>query len=306
MNKSVFFITLFSICFLSIFKVNKVNAAWQEQLFIPGTKGNIEKDWIKDGVNGKATYTNEGMLFDTANGTGDAYSSILWTKQVFKGDVRLEYKFKRLNTNINNGKSMVSMVLLYGHGIGGQYPDDISTWKRPVSGQGFHKTMNHHSISYATSYKRIRTRINTGRNLVKPEYTHVPYFKPGVWHKIIVTKKGLKLSMEVENLDSKQKDVYSWDLPRTYNHGRVGFRQMYMYKNLYKDIKISSSGASLTPTLTPTPTNTVTPILTIQDPTPTPTSTPASNINSRYDLDENGVVNLLDLISLIKYIFGSN
>lgn len=49
---------------------------------------------------------------------------------------------------------------------------------------------------------------------------------------------------------------------------------------------------------TPTPTPTVTP-------TPTPTITPSPTVNQKYDLNEDGVVNLNDVIHLIKYLFTS-
>lgn len=241
---------------ISLALVPNVEAqSWQPMWQVSGTNGNWQDDWIKDGTNGRAQYTNDGLEFDTTSGEGDEYSSILWSKPKFEGSVKFEYEFKRVDTNTDSG---VSIVLLYGHGTGGVYPDDISTWNRPVSDRDFHRTMNNITISYATNDKQVRTRINTGRNLVEPVYKNVPYFQPGVWHKIMVTQEGLNLSMEVENLATNQKDTYSWNLPRTYDHGRVGLRQMYMHKNVYRNIKVSGLNAkSSEPTSTIVPTNTL-------------------------------------------------
>lgn len=69
----------------------------------------------------------------------------------------------------------------------------------------------------------------------------------------------------------------------------------YAYSGSKPDIGAVESGLVVVPTPTPTPSTSV----------PTPTPTPSTTPVNKYDVDENGVVDLGDIIDFIKYIFGN-
>ena len=64
---------------------------WRVEFSDPGT-GHWAKNWFLDGDHAVVSNDNDGMTIDATGGY-----AVLWTKQEFDGDVRIEYDFQRLD-----------------------------------------------------------------------------------------------------------------------------------------------------------------------------------------------------------------
>lgn len=214
-------------------------SSWELVLSDSGT-GDWSEQWFKDGSKSTITNTPEGMIYQTALADGpdkDEGHEVLWTKASFKGDVRVEYDFTRLDSNLKH----VSVCILYLHatGRGGEQPEDISLWmdqrSTPQMARYF-RGMKLYHISYActggedNNYIRARqypTKGNFVRDtLIEPSFENVDLFKPGeTWH-LVFEKTGSILSFTA----SKGEEVHQWQWDLSgrapLHEGRIGLRQM--------------------------------------------------------------------------------
>ena len=144
----------------------------------------------------------------------DAHHMVLWTRESFAGDLKIEYDYTRLD----NEKQCVTILYIQATGSG-EAPclKDIAQWNalRGVSAMKMYfNHLNTYHISYAafpnsgddrTQYFRARRYMpkKTGlRNTdLEPDYYPKGLFESGVEHKITVIKKDRDLFMRVENPD---------------------------------------------------------------------------------------------------------
>lgn len=236
------------------FEELNVSSDWKLKLNDPGT-GNWQDHWFLDGLQAKVDNSAEGMNFSAGPINRDnAHHAVLWTKDIFKGDVKIEYEYTRTDQQLIN----VNILYIQANGIGeGPYVKDISQWNKlreiPAM-RTYFNNMNALHISYAAfktknedpedDYIRIRkypaTETIPFKNTeIPPAYFNTGLFLPGVAYKITVIKTDDMLFFQVAGEDEKM--LYSWPLTDTENiqEGRIGLRHMYTRSARYSNFKIS-------------------------------------------------------------------
>ncbi|MDQ8193611.1 DUF1961 family protein [Coraliomargarita sp. SDUM461004] len=232
------------------------NANWHEIMSDSG-QDDWTEHWFVDGHKATLKNTPDGMFYAAGPIEGDhASHSVLWSRESFQGDLKLEFEFTRLDTV----SRFVCIVYLYATGFGPEpYVEDISEWNEhrqiPYMSTYFdHMNLLH--ISYAAFDNKIETGEDSAyirarrypRALFKgrfdgmeldPDYAAVGLFKPGIPHHVTVIKHGETMYMNVSN--SEEERLYHWDLTQVPNldTGRIGLRHMWQRAGLYKNIKVS-------------------------------------------------------------------
>lgn len=215
---------------------------------------NWQDNWFKDGLISVVEQNEKGMdLIAGPVNRNDAHHTVLWTKQSFDGDIKIEYDYTRTDSQIVN----VNILYIQAQGIGKEgrgadiaewnaYRDTASMWK-------YYFYMNPLHISYAAfpmvntdpenDYIRIRkypaeTQEKFKDTEILPAYFKTGLFLPGVTYKITVIKTQSKLYFKVKgNGDEK---LFSWDLAegQSPEKGRIGLRHMFTRSARYKNFKV--------------------------------------------------------------------
>lgn len=235
------------------FQVLSNMSSWNLQLDDPCTD-NWENNWFLDGLIAKVEQSEKGMnLIAGPVNRNDAHHTVLWTKQSFAGDVKIEYNYTRTDRQVVN----VNILYIQATGIGKDgFDADISKWNEfrevPTMSKYFNY-MNALHISYAAfemvnddpedDYIRIRKYPATEETPfsdteILPAYFNTGLFLPGETYKITVIKSGLKIFMNVKG--KELEELYSWDLPaeNPIPEGRIGLRHMYTRSAIYSDFKV--------------------------------------------------------------------
>ncbi|HSD08058.1 DUF1961 family protein, partial [Flavobacterium sp.] len=211
--------------------------------------------WFLDGLHADIKNTKEGMLFNPGNIEGDdAYNAVLWTKDSFKGDLKIEYNYTK-----TDAKTIYATILyIQATGIGvAPYSEDITKWNNlreiPAMKTYFNNMKTLH-ISYAsfdnknTDIKKdyIRARIYpvlSGQNF--NTITEIPsasfetgLFNTGETYKITVIKTREKLYFNVVGKNISK--LFTWNLSNTpaVLEGRIGLRHMFSRTALYRDFSV--------------------------------------------------------------------
>ena len=216
--------------------------------------GAWEKEWSLDGAKAKVLNTDRGMEFYAGPVPAeDASHSVLWTKRSFRGDIRVEYEYTRLDS----ATRYVNILYLLATGSGAEgYPKDIMQWsgKRNIPAMRIYfNNMNLLHISYAAfdntntdgdnDYIRARRYLpGTGKGLqgtgLVPDYYRTGLFLPGEKYRITVIKHGNDLYMQVRH--GKEEKICHWDISGfpTLMDGRIGLRQMGSRAARYRNFKV--------------------------------------------------------------------
>jgi len=227
---------------------------WQEMFFDPGT-GDWKERWFLDGEVGKVQTGPKGMKLTAGpEFKNNAHHMVLWTKVSFKGDLKIEYDYTRLD----NESRCVNILYIQATGSGAEpYTKDISAWnqlRQIPAMQRYYDHMNTYHISYAafpnqgkdrTSYIRARRYMPNRTGLkgtdLKPDYYPEGLFVTGVKHKITVIKKDRAVLMCIENPDQTFYCHMSNSKLPVVTEGRVGLRHMYTRSARYQNLRISNS-----------------------------------------------------------------
>ncbi|MCP4785375.1 MAG: DUF1961 family protein [Fuerstiella sp.] len=226
--------------------------SWENVFFDPGT-GDWEKRWFLDGEVGRVKTGPEGMeLTAGPEFRNDAHHMVLWTRDRFAGDLKIEYDFTRLDDETR----CVNILYIQATGSAdGPYEKDIATWnelRRVPAMRMYFDHMHAYHISYAafpngedaTSYIRARRYMPGASGLkgtdLKPDYYPEGLFRKGVPHRITVIKKARDLFMRIENADQIfHCHMANPDLPAV-EEGRVGLRHMFTRSSRYQNFRIST------------------------------------------------------------------
>lgn len=214
---------------------------WQDHWFLDGKIATVENS--ERGMNFKAGPVNR----------NDAHHAVLWTRKSFEGDVKIEYKYTRTDSQTVN----VNILYIQATGIGQEpYKKDIAQWSRlrevPKMSTYF-KYMKTLHISYAAfgmdnqdplaDYIRVRQypvteTISFDDMAIPPDFFKTGLFLPGKTYKVTLIKTREKLFFRVEGDGKVQK--YSWVLnkPESILEGRIGLRHMYTRSANYRDFKV--------------------------------------------------------------------
>ena len=228
---------------------------WQEVFFDTGA-GNWRDQWSLDGL--KATVSNSGQGMNFSAGPvprENASHAVLWTRQSFSGDLKIEYEY----TRTDQANQYVNILYIQASGSGEEgFPKDISQWadQRTVPAMSVYwGNMHTYHISYAAygrepvtdDYDYIRARRyrpdvlpkKNGPILEPDSYERSGLFAPGVAHRITVIKHGNELFMMIRN--SEKEYLAHWvntEQPPV-TEGRIGLRHMYTRSARYRDFRVS-------------------------------------------------------------------
>jgi hypothetical protein len=230
---------------------------WQQQFYDSGCCDWQEK-WFLDGKEADITHSENGMTFTTGELEMDpSHHAVLWTKQNFVGDIKIEYDFTRLDTE----NKWATMLYIQATGVESDtYHKDINQW-RELRNIPYMKTyfnyMNLLHISYASygkddvgvdkDYVRARRypvkegdvfRTDT---VIEGDIFNTGLFVPNQTYHITVIKKQHKLFMQVTNEDKKSR-LFSWNTSKfpLVKEGRIGLRQMWRKSATYRNISVST------------------------------------------------------------------
>jgi hypothetical protein len=231
---------------------NAAAGAW-ESVFFDDCTGDYRDQWFLDGEVATVTNTPDGMRLTSGHEAGnDAHHMVLWTREPFKGDVKIEYDYRRLDSQPQG----VNIIYIQATGSGdGPYVPDIAEWAglRKVAAMGeYFNHMNTYHISYAvgmpgSNYIRARRYIPLpeGQGLrgteIMPDYGPTGFFGPGVGYGITIIKRDQELFMRVTEKNSGRTAHYHWNnnTHPPVTEGRIGLRQMATKSALYANFRVS-------------------------------------------------------------------
>ncbi|MFY0652430.1 MAG: hypothetical protein JXQ96_10370 [Cyclobacteriaceae bacterium] len=228
---------------------------WELKFSDPCTS-NWQNNWFLDGDIAKVEHNEYGMeLIAGPINRNDAHHSVLWTKQSFEGDLKIEYNYTRTDSQIVN----VNILFIQATGTGKEgFDKDISKWndyrKVPTMSK-YWLNMNTIHVSVAAfpmvnedpenDYIRVRRypaaskdREDFNKMEVPPTSFKTGLFKTGVTYKMTWIKSNSKLYLEMNGDDQLKR--YSWDLSKfdPITEGRIGLRHMFTRSAAYKDFKV--------------------------------------------------------------------
>lgn len=229
------------------FNSAKNEQAWELQ-FEDSCTDNWKSNWFLDGLRADVGNTYRGMLFSAGPVENDhACHAVLWTKPSFKGDVKIEYDYTRLDTRTSQ------VNILYIQATGKERDKkDIFEWRdeRTIPFmRSYFDNMNCLHISYAAfgedgEYVRARKYprhpdkdFNASTEIPKASFS-TGLFKPGITYKITVVKTDKRLYFEAKH--ENESKLFSWNLNKEHkvSEGRIGLRHMFTRSAVYKDFKV--------------------------------------------------------------------
>ena len=233
---------------------------WEQAFTDTGTK-DWKKNWFLDGEIGTVTTGPEGMTLSAgAEYKNDAHHMVLWSKESFTGDLKIEYDYTRLDKE----KQCVTILYIQATGSGkGPYATDITQWnglRKVPSMSTYFNHMNTYHISYAafpnrgkdrTPYIRSRRYIPETNGLqgtgLEPDYYPKGLFATDVPHHITVIKRGYDILMRIENPEQVYFCHMSNPTLPIVTKGRIGLRHMYTRSARYRNIEISTPKKTISP-----------------------------------------------------------
>jgi len=258
MNK---ILTLFKLIFISVtvlgqgcvesdFSKLANSKDWKIQFSDECTE-NWQTKWHLDGLRANVTHNKNGMVLTAGPIEKDnSCHAVLWTKESFKGDIKIEYDYTRTDVLKQN----VVMLYIQATGTGkGPYTHDIFEWNdlRIIPAMNmYYNNMNALHISYSAydrsdpnheDYIRVRRYpvVTHFKDTEIPEARfNTGLFKPGKTYRITAIRTTGKLYFKVEG--QGKSECYEWDTSDfpDVTEGRVGLRHMYTRSAMYKNFKI--------------------------------------------------------------------
>lgn len=227
---------------------------WQLKFDDSGSK-NWQSKWFLDGLHAEIKNSKDGMSFSGGNvEADDAYNAVLWTKDSFKGDVKIEYNYTKTDTKT----AWATILYIQATGIGvAPYSEDITQWNnlREIPAmKTYYNYMKTLHISYASydnkntdikkDYIRVRKypvvagqNFNTTTEIPNPSF-ETGLFNPNETYKITIIKTNQKLYFKVVGKDVSK--LFTWDLSNmpVIVEGRIGLRHMHTRSAVYKDFSV--------------------------------------------------------------------
>lgn len=208
-----------------------------------------ESNWFLEGEKATVENTGEGFVF-TAGPVPleQASHAVLWTRQDFSGDLKIQYDYTRLDGNLE--VIGVNILFIHATGLGTEeHPEDIflSTLARTVPRMKYYFLyMNSLHISYATERRYVSARRYPSPDVksfqdgtqIQPIYTDIDLFQPGETWQITVIKEGGHLQFIAER--EEERHVFNWNTTSfpDVSHGRIGLRHMWTRSSRYENFQV--------------------------------------------------------------------
>jgi hypothetical protein len=214
--------------------------AWKTVMSDDGTDDWTEQ-WFLDGEGGTVTNSPEGMELRAEDS-----HTVLWTKESFEGDVKIEYEFTR--TDVDGGGVCILYIQATGRGDEG-FETDITEWnesRKDANMGSYFRNMHLYHVSYACGYVRGRRyrpdirKMNTFSELT-PEYVvdQEDLFEPGVPYRITFIKTDREIRMKAVGPEKAMFFMLDNEKWPEVTEGRIGLRQMHTRHSRYKDFTVS-------------------------------------------------------------------
>jgi hypothetical protein len=226
---------------------------WQE-VFADEGVGSWKEKWFLDGEVGTVTNSPEGMTLTAGpESKNDAHHMVLWTKQEFAGDLKIEYDY----TRTDEASQFVTILYIQATGSGkGRFAKDITKWNelRKVPAMStYYDNMHAYHLSYAafgdsgqekTSYIRGRRYLPHAKGLngteLVPDYRFDSLFASGVKHHITVIKRDRDIHLRIENPDGVRYCHLRNAKRPVITEGRIGLRHMFTRSARYRNFRVST------------------------------------------------------------------
>jgi hypothetical protein len=208
--------------------------------FFDGCFGDWTAQWQLDGEFATVKNSKRGMSLVAGNEEfNPAHNAVLWTKHSFKGDLRIDYDYTRLDRIDQWGNALY----IQPPNKDGEFPQEV---------------MNLLSINYADWGKEDRgsadDQIQCSRHqadengsIIKtkiyPDSFRTGLFDTGKTYHITIIKRGDRLFFNVKDRGGKET-LFSWQSPliEEISGGRIGLHQMWKKSARYKNFSISVLG----------------------------------------------------------------
>jgi len=219
-----------------------------------------QESWFLDGKEATLEHRDGGLYFAAGTVTKQddpveyhAHHAVLWTKQVFEGDIKISYELTRIDDS-NYG---TTLLYVQAQGIGeGRYKKDITEWNdfREIPAMNkYFEYMDLISLSFRENlrckrypFKDSEGEWYPGRGLIKPmvDYSRM---QPGETYRVEVEKRAAALKLRLEHVKTGEMLLdHTWDLtqvaeglePQLIRKGRIGLRHMATRQFIYKDFKV--------------------------------------------------------------------
>lgn len=203
--------------------------------------GSWKDKWFLDGIKARVTNDQRGMTIDTAKGY-----AVLWTDQEFQGDLRIEYDFRRVDSNDKG----VNIIYIQAQGKGtGEFDRDIRRWsdKRQLAAmKNYFNNMDTYHISYAAfpgNYIRGRRYLparNKGLKGTELEGTmkNTGLFKSGKQYHVTIIKREDELLMQIRGANETLACRLRNRDKAGIHAGRIGLRLMPGRESLFSNIRV--------------------------------------------------------------------
>jgi len=223
---------------------------------------NWQKNWFLDGKHAVLEHRDGGLAFVTTASkvdkrvdrpAFDAQHAVLWTRQEFKGDIRISYTYTKLP-----GCSWQKLIYVQARGIGEKpYVEDIYAWREHREVARMDKYFNYMNLIGLSLRDQIRCKRypwkDVTRNIgleseIRPR-AEVRKMPIGRAYYVVVEKRKKSIMLRVTDVVSGEDAVdHTWDLTdekvlknrkhKFVEEGRIGIRQMGGHKILMRDFKV--------------------------------------------------------------------
>merc|ERR1719162_1604253 len=220
---------------------------WQEKWFLDGKKATVRTG--EDGLyfaGGTVTKHQDPIAYH-------AHHAVLWTHQVFEGDIRIQYEM----TRVDDSSYGTTLLYIQAQGIDtSPYDADIHAWKaiREIPAMSIYfKKMNLISLSFRKELrcKRYPRMDDTGKlyprgGLVEPMQDYAG-IETGKTYHVEVEKRAGSATLVLYNAHKKAVLLEAtWDTtqvsdrlePPLIKKGRIGLRHMSTRQFVYKNFTV--------------------------------------------------------------------
>ena len=226
--------------------------SWELVFSDPGA-GDWQEHWFVEGLKATVEYEEGGLVFTSGPVPREQTShAVLWTKQSFTGDIRIEYDYTRLEYMTE--APSVNILYIQATGLGTEEsPTDIflSTAQREVPWmKSYFLNMNALHVSYATTGPKRSHYVAARRypakdeksfmhgTMIQPNYENVDLFKAGETYHITALKEGNQLTFTAER--EGKMHTFEWDTSAfpPVTAGRIGLRHMWARSSRYQNFRM--------------------------------------------------------------------
>lgn len=214
-----------------------------------------KENWFLDGQYARVTSTSGYFEINTED--YDNYKriyAVLWTKPEFKGDLKIEYDFKKVD-DFNKG---VNIIYIQARGDGEKgFDQDISLWsdqRKTAAMSDYFLNMHTYHMSYAAfgndlnveykDYIRGRRYLpleNRGmkNTVLDGEYKDSGLFYDHEWIHVTILKKDLEFMVKFEHPKKTMICHFKNNTQPVIHEGRIGLRLMPGRISHFKNFKVS-------------------------------------------------------------------